>query len=68
MTNVKELNGLVNSQQDEQLHAVYKFDNRFLNQMKPVNHIFMFRSNIDYRNMQQNEKNFASLKRAYLHD
>ena len=46
MDNVEQLRGHVNSQKDEQLHAKYNHDMRYLNEMKPVNHIFVFRSNV----------------------
>ena len=45
VTNAKELKGKLNTKKDEQLHAAYNHDARYLNQMKPVNHIFLFRSN-----------------------
>lgn len=45
--NIKELKGKPNPQKDEKLHAPYNHDSRYLNQMKPINHIFLFRSNID---------------------
>ena len=38
ITLFKELNGLVNTQRDEQLHAAYRYSSRFLNNTKPVNH------------------------------
>ena len=46
--NIKELKGKLNTQKDEQLHASYNHDSRYFNQMKPINHIFLFRSNIDF--------------------
>lgn len=45
--NIKELKGKLNTQKDEQLHASYNHDSRYLNQMKPINHISLFRSNIN---------------------
>lgn len=45
--NITELKGKPNPQKDEKLHAPYNHDSRYLNQMKPINHIFLFRSNID---------------------
>ena len=41
--NIKELKGNLYTQKDEQLHLLYNHDTRYLNQMKPVNHIFLFR-------------------------
>ena len=67
VTNVKELKGKLNSQKDEQLHAAYNHDSRYLNQMKPVNHIFLFRSNIDVRNDKINQRLEAGLTFAFKH-
>ena len=67
MTNVKELKGKLNSQKDEQLHAAYNHDSRYLNQMKAVNHIFLFRSNIDIRNDNINQRLEAGLVAAFKH-
>lgn len=67
VTNVKELKGKLNSQKDEQLHAVYNHDSRYLNQMKAVNHIFLFRSNIDIRNDNINQRLEAGLVAAFKH-
>ena len=54
ITFIPELKGLLNSECDEQLHYVYNKDTRFLNQMQPLNHLFMFRSNLDIRNIRIN--------------
>ena len=54
VTHVKELKGVVNTQRDEQLHAALRYDSRFLNGMKPVNHIFLLRSIIDFKNATKN--------------
>jgi len=67
VTNVKELKGKLNSQKDEQLHAAYNHDSRYLNQMKAVNHIFLFRSNIDIRNDNINQRLEAGLVAAFKH-
>ena len=53
---VKELKGIVNSQAAEQLHRSFNKDKHFLNQMTPVNHIFMFRSVIELHNKEKNIK------------
>ena len=53
---VRELKGNLNSQAAEQLHHSFNKDKHFLNQMNPVNHIFMFRSIIDLRNEAKNFK------------
>ena len=67
VTNVKELKGKLNSQKDQQLHAAYNHDSRYLNQMKAVNHIFLFRSNIDIRNDNINQRLEAGLVAAFKH-
>ena len=67
VTNVKELKGKLNSQNDEQLHAAYHHDSSYLNQMKAVNHIFLFRSNIDIRNDDTNQRLEAGLVAAFKH-
>jgi hypothetical protein len=54
VTHVRQLNGLINTQRQEQLYNVFNRDNRFLNSMMPVNHIFLFRSNIDTLNKRIN--------------
>ena len=53
---VRELKGNLNSQAAEQLHHSFNKDKHFLNQMSPVNHIFMFRSIIEQRNEAKNLK------------
>ena len=55
ITFIPELKGLLNSECDEQLHYVYYKDTRFLNQMQPLNHIFMFKSDLDIRNIRINQ-------------
>lgn len=55
ITNIKELKGKLNTQKDEQFHASCNHDSRYLNQTKPINHIFLFRSNIDVHNQKINE-------------
>ena len=68
VTNVKELKGKLNTQKDEQLHAAYNHDTKYLNQMKPVNHIFLFRSNIDIHNEKINQRIQNGLKAAFKHE
>ena len=48
ITCVKELSGKINSETVEHLNGSYNKNRHFLNQMKPINHIFLFRSIIDY--------------------
>ena len=56
ITCVKELRGKINSETVEQLHGFYNKNRHFLNQMKPINHIFLFRSIIDLANDAKNNK------------
>ena len=65
--NIKELKGNLNTQKDEQLHVLYNHDTRYLNQMKPVNHIFLFRSNIDIHNVRINRRQKDGLRAAFKH-
>ena len=51
---IKELKGILNSQVAEQLHHSFNKNKHVLNQMKPVNHIFMFLSLIDLHNDTKN--------------
>jgi hypothetical protein len=62
VTHVRQLNGLINTQRQEQLYNVFNRDNRFLNSMMPVNHIFLFRSNIDTLNKRINERNIHEIE------
>ena len=62
VTFVHELNGILNTQREEQLNLAYKKDSSFLNQMLPLNHIFLLRSNIDIRNERINEKTISFLE------
>ena len=59
---VKELKGIVCSQAAEQLHCSFKKDKHFLNQMTPVNHIFMFHSVIERHNNEKNIKSCLEIK------
>ena len=52
----KRVSGKINSETVEQLHGSYNKNRHFLNQMKPINHIFMFRSIIDLANEAKNNK------------
>ena len=61
VTHVRQLNGLINTQRQEQLYNVFNRDSRFLNSMTPVNHIFLFRSNIDLLNERINERNISNI-------
>ena len=50
---------------DEQLHASYNHDGRYLNQVKPINHIFLFRPNIDVHSEKINEQLKKGLTSAF---
>jgi len=52
-TLIKELRANINSQVIEQLHSSTKYSVHSLNNMKPVNHIFLMRSMLDYRNVRK---------------
>ena len=52
---VKELRGKINSQVVEQSHGSYNKNMHFMNQMSPLNHIFLFRSIIDLQNESRNK-------------
>ena len=58
---MKELKGRLNTQQDEQFHSACRYDSRFFNNMKPVDHIFLFRSIIDLRNCGTNKKKISRI-------
>ena len=50
VTLVPELNGIVNTEAEEQLHNIIGRSNYCLNTMKPVNHLFMMRLKIQLHN------------------
>lgn len=50
LRNVEKLKGNLNTQKDEQLRHLFNYNTRYFNQLKPVNHIFLFYSNIDIQN------------------
>ena len=54
INNIPQLNSVVNSQVQEQLHLRFDKNKSFLNMMKPANHIFLFRSIINYYNIKKN--------------
>ena len=68
MVFVKELKGKLNTQRDEQIHASYNHDSRYLNNMKPVNHIYLFRSNIDIRNENINQRLKTGLTSCFKYE
>ena len=55
VTNIDELNGIVNTQVEEQLHLKFRKFKHFLNMMQPVSHIFLFRSILSHYNDHQND-------------
>ena len=65
ITFVKELNDLINSQRDEQLHLSCRYDSRLFNNMKAVNYIFLFCSIIDSRNEKINEEKVSRVEACH---
>ena len=59
---VLELNGMFNSEVEEQLHLKFNSNKRFLNMMTPINHIYLFGSIIDYHNSNKNSNFMKSLQ------
>ena len=59
---VLELNGMFNSEVEEQLHLKFDSNKRFLNMMTPINHIYLFRSIIDYHNSNKNSNFMKTLE------
>ena len=57
---IKELEGKVNKEVVEQLHASFNKNQHFMNQMTLLNHRFLFKSIIDLKNV---DKNKSILKR-----
>ena len=55
----------LDNQKDEQLHMSYNHDSRYLNQMKHINHVFLFRSNIDINNEKINQPQENGLTSAF---
>ena len=53
INNMPQLSSVVNSQVQEQLHLRFGKNTSFLNIMKPANHIFLFRSIINYYNIKK---------------
>ena len=55
---VLELNGMFNSEVEEQLHLKFDSNKKLLNMTTPINHIYLFRSIIDYHNNNKKNSNF----------
>ena len=53
INNIPQLNSVVNSQVQEELNLHFGKNKSFLNMMKPANHIFLFRSIINYYNKEE---------------
>jgi hypothetical protein len=47
---IPELNGIINTETEEQLHSAMGRDRYFMNNMSATRHIFLFRSNVDLGN------------------
>ena len=54
INNIPKLNSVVNSHVQEQLHLRFDKNKSFVNMMKLANHIFLFRSIINYYNIKKN--------------
>ena len=54
INNMSQLNTVVNSQIQEQLHLRFDKNKSFLNMKKPANHICLFSSIINYYNIKKN--------------
>ena len=61
---VPELNGIINTESEEQLHNAMGRDRYFMNSMNAVRHIFLFRSNVDQRNTRLNTAATEHLRQA----
>ena len=59
---VHELNGMFNSKVEEQLYLKLDSNKKFLNMMTPINHIYLFRSIINYHNSNKNSNFLKSLR------
>ena len=53
--NIPELNGLFNSEIEEQLHLKFNSDKTFLNRMTQITHIYLFRSILNHYNEEINK-------------
>ena len=62
ITMIKELRTNINSQVVEQLHSSTKYSVHSLNNMKPVNHIFLMRSMLDHRNLRKKQSLTSKLQ------
>ena len=59
---VLELNGIFNSEVEEQLHLKFDNNKHFLNMITPTKHIYLFRSIIDYHNSNKDSNFMKSLQ------
>ena len=53
---------MFNSEVEEQLRLKFDSNKNFLNMMTPINHIYLFRSIIDYHNNNKNSNFMKSLQ------
>ena len=60
---VIELNRIFNSEVEEQLHLKFDSNKKFLNMMTPINHIYLFRSIINYHDSNKNSNFVKSLRK-----
>lgn len=62
---VPQLNGIVNTEAEEQLHSLIDRFNYSLNTMKPINHLFMMRLRIHLHNLSINSTFKAKIESTF---
>ncbi len=65
VTLVPELNGIINTEAEEQLHSLIDRFNYCLNTMKPVNHLFMMRLKVHLHNSGINRTFRANIESTF---
>lgn len=65
VTLVPELNGLINTEVEEQLHSSIGRSNYCLNAMKPSNHLFMMRLKLHHNNSEINDEFKARIEKTF---
>ena len=55
ITNIPQLNALFNSKIEEQLHLKFESDQKFLDMITPITHIYLFRSILNHHNEEINK-------------
>ena len=62
ITNVPQLNGILKTQLEEQLNFSVNKNTRFVSQMKPINHLFLFCCIMNIRIKKINDKTANNLE------